>query len=77
MNPDTLVVDLPLAETIQRSYDPDEVEQRREQAELDEKEYIDARAVRLRREHLMEVNPLQLMFESEEDPTRRRILRVG
>eukprot|EP01147_Barroeca_monosierra_P005637 gene5637-210_t len=75
MNPDTLVVDLPLAETIQRSYDPDEVEQRREQAELDEKEYIDARAVRLRREHLMEVNPLQLMFESEEDPTRRRILR--
>eukprot|EP00043_Microstomoeca_roanoka_P016198 m.164485 g.164485 ORF g.164485 m.164485 type:complete len:799 (+) comp16409_c3_seq1:1350-3746(+) len=75
MDPDKLVVDVPLAETIQRSVERDELSKRQEEAELDEREYKDARALRLRREHLMETNPLQLMFESEEDPMRRRILR--
>ncbi|EGD76360.1 hypothetical protein PTSG_01060 [Salpingoeca rosetta] len=75
MDPDKLEIDRPLAETVQRNFEMEEMAKRKAEAEVDEQEYVQARAARQRREQLMESNPLQLMFESEEDPTRRRILR--
>jgi hypothetical protein len=36
----------------------------------------EARDERERRERLMDTNPLSLMFESDEDPQRRRVLQV-
>lgn len=44
--------------------------------EVEEEEYQAARRDRLRRDRLMEIDPLQLMFESENDAARRRVLQV-
>ena len=44
--------------------------------EVEEEEYQAARRDRLRRDRLMEIDPLQLMFESENDVARRRVLQV-
>eukprot|EP00049_Salpingoeca_infusionum_P015343 m.297750 g.297750 ORF g.297750 m.297750 type:complete len:822 (-) comp15858_c6_seq46:1109-3574(-) len=75
MKPDTLEVDKALQETVQRSYDPGTVEQRsQEAAELDTA-YEEAKQQREEREHLMEHDPLRLMFDGEEDGARRLVLQ--
>eukprot|EP00730_Choanoeca_flexa_P000055 TRINITY_DN10024_c0_g1_i4.p1 TRINITY_DN10024_c0_g1~~TRINITY_DN10024_c0_g1_i4.p1 ORF type:complete len:778 (+),score=157.72 TRINITY_DN10024_c0_g1_i4:263-2596(+) len=74
LNPDNLEVDLNLLHTIQFNFG-DELEERQQEVEEEEKTYQAAREERLRRERLMESDPLSLMFESDEDPQRRRVLQ--
>lgn len=52
----------------------DESIERRERLEQEEREYQAARAERERRDRMMQENPLRLMFETEDDPERRRVM---
>lgn len=73
MDPDKLVVNESLNLSVLNSY-AEEMVVRQETIQEEEKAYREARAERERHDHLMETNPLQLMFESEDDPERRRVL---
>eukprot|EP00045_Choanoeca_perplexa_P017456 m.253807 g.253807 ORF g.253807 m.253807 type:complete len:777 (+) comp17545_c1_seq1:233-2563(+) len=74
MNPDNLEVDLQLLHTIQFNFGEDLEDREQEVAEQD-MAYQEARDERQRREQLMDADPLSLMFESDEDPQRRRVLQ--
>lgn len=73
MDPDKLTVNEDLNLSVLNSY-AEEMVVRQNTIQDEEKEYREARAERERHDHLMETNPLQLMFESEDDPERRRVL---
>ncbi|EDQ90399.1 uncharacterized protein MONBRDRAFT_24134 [Monosiga brevicollis MX1] len=74
LDPDQLEIDLKLLHTIQFNFS-EELEGRQAEAEEEERAYQRAREDRLRRERLMDSDPLSLMFESEDDTNRRRVLQ--
>jgi hypothetical protein len=76
MDPDHLTVNESLNLSVLNSY-AEEMVVRQNTIQEEEKEYREARAERERHDHLMDTNPLQLMFESEDDPERRRVLNVS